>query len=60
MNEKLNYGFDIKVDKHFEGMWSFGSGISHFCGETYLFINFAKWSISIGWLMKCSEVKNEF
>ena len=52
MNENSNYKFGIKVDRHFEGAWSFGSCISHSFGETYLFINFAKWSISIGWLMK--------
>lgn len=52
MNEKSNYGFGVKVDKYHKGAWSFGSCISHSFGETYLFINFAKWSISIGWLMK--------
>jgi hypothetical protein len=52
MNEKSNYGFGIKIDRQFEGAWSFGSCISHGFGETYLFINFAKWSISIGWIMK--------
>ena len=55
MNEKLNYGFGVKVNKHFKGAWSFGSCISHSLGETYLFINFAKWNISIGWLMKGDE-----
>lgn len=52
MNEKTGYGFGIKVLPLFEGHWSFGSCISHSFGETYLYINFAKWSISIGWLMK--------
>ena len=52
MNERANYHFGIKVDKQFEGAWSFGSCISHSFGETYLFINFAIWSVSIGWLMK--------
>ena len=55
MNDKPDYGFGIKVIKQLEGMWSFGSCISHSFGETYLFINFAKWSISIGWLMKDGE-----
>lgn len=55
MNETLNYGFGVKVDKHPECVWSFGSCISHSYGETYLFINFAVWSISIGWLIKESE-----
>ena len=52
MDERKDYGFGIKVFKHFKGTWSFGSCISHSFGETYLFINFAKWCISIGWLMK--------
>jgi len=52
MNEKSNYAFGVKVDKQFGGAWSFGSCISHSFGETYLFINFAIWLISIGWLMK--------
>ena len=55
MNETSDYKFGIKVNRHFEGAWSFGSCISHSFGETYLFINFAVWSISIGWLMKESE-----
>ena len=52
MNEETKYGFGIKTDTQMRGAWSFGSCISHSFGETYLFINFAKWSISIGWLMK--------
>lgn len=50
MNENGDYKFGIKVDRMVEGFWSFGSCISHSCGQTYLFINFAVWSISIGWL----------
>ena len=53
MNEKTGYRFGINVTHLcLEGEWSFGSAISHSYGETYLFINFAKWSIAIGWLMK--------
>jgi hypothetical protein len=52
MNEKSNYGFDVRVNSHLKGFWSFGSCILHAFGETYLLINFAIWSISIGWLMK--------
>ena len=55
MNDKTDYGFGIKVTTQPEGVWSFGSCISHSFGQTYLFINFAKWSISIGWLMKEGE-----
>ena len=58
MNEKTDYGFGIKVYTQMQGAWSFGSCISHSFGETYLFINFAKWNISIGWLMK-EGVENE-
>lgn len=52
MNEKTDYRFGIKVSTYIDGGWSFGSCISHSFGETYLFINFLFWSISIGWLMK--------
>ena len=55
MNDKHNVKFGIKVDsyKNWDGMWSFGSCISHtFLGELYLYINFYKWSISIGWIDK--------
>lgn len=55
MNEKSDYHFGIKVDKQFQGAWSFGSCISHSFGETYIFINFAKWSISIGYLLRGEE-----
>ena len=55
MGEKNKYKFGIKVDTHMFDGWSFGSCISHMFGETYLFTNFAKWSISIGWLMAESE-----
>lgn len=52
MDEKNNLKFGIEVRKMFKGTWSFGCCISHdFCGETYLFINFAVWSIAIGWLI---------
>ena len=54
MNEDINYKFGIKVDQT-HGGWSFGSCISHLFGETYLFINFAKWTIVIGWLMDGGE-----
>jgi hypothetical protein len=58
MNETTNYGFGIKVIPLFPGTWSFGSSISHSFGETYLFINFAKWSVCIGWIMKDEEAEN--
>lgn len=52
MNEKFRYGFGAKGTKMEKGMWSFGINLSHALGETYLFINFAKWSLIIGWLAK--------
>lgn len=52
MNENNDYGFGIKVYRMLDGSWGFGSCISHSFDETYLFIMFAKWNISIGWLMK--------
>ena len=55
MYDKSNYAFRIKVDKIAVDCWSIGSCFSHSFGETYLFINFFKWSISIGWLFKESE-----
>lgn len=51
------YKFGIRIDKIDMDMWSVCFGLSHFFSETYLFINFIKWSISIGWLMQ--EEKNE-
>ena len=42
--------FCIKVDNHEDDMWSFGIGLSHFVEETYLYINFYRWFISIGYL----------
>lgn len=56
MNEHYKHKFGINVNKMFKDTWSFGSGITHdFCGETYLFINFAVWSISIGWMITGNE-----
>lgn len=55
MSEKNSFKFGIKVNKMFKGTWSFGCCITHALGETYLFINFAVWSIAIGWLIADSE-----
>ena len=43
--------FGIRVDKIEQGL-SFGTCISYdkYAKECYLFINFIKWGISIGWL----------
>lgn len=42
--------FRIKLDKMTATQWSVGMCLSHWVDETYLFINFIKWSISIGFL----------
>lgn len=42
--------FGVKIDKTPRGYWSFGVCLSHADDETYLFINFFKWSISIGYM----------
>ena len=54
-NIKKKWG--IKIDKQFKGRWSFGICLSHDIEEIYVFINFAKWSISIGKLIvyDCDE-----
>lgn len=48
-------GWGIKVDEIWEGNWSIGACLSHGFDETYLFINFFKWSISIGKIRKPVE-----
>lgn len=50
MNEHNGVKFRIKTEKHPSNMWSFCVGLSHFADETYLYINFFRWSVSIGYL----------
>ena len=50
MGEHNGVRFRIKTDKHPNGMWSFGICLSHFDDETYLYVNFFKWCVSIGYL----------
>lgn len=52
---KLCWG--IACDKIDKGWWSFGICLSHILEETYIYINFFKWSIAIGRIYK--EVNNE-
>ena len=52
---KLCWGIDCF--KLHEAFWTFGVGLSHMFDETYIYINFFKWSITIGRIYK--EVKNE-
>ena len=52
--------FGIAIEKMFEGDWSVGICLSHsFDGQTYIFINLFKWSISIGRIIKYNEVQHE-
>lgn len=44
--------FRIQVDKMHDREWSFGIAISHWCDETYLYLNLIWWHISIGILYK--------
>ena len=52
MNEKTRCGPGIKVTKIPKYLWGFGIGLSHAFKETYLYINFVKWTINIGWIYK--------
>ena len=45
-----NVRFQVKIDEMLNSRWSIGICISHWADETYLYINFIKWSISIGFL----------
>ena len=51
---ELEYYFGIQCDK-VPFMWSFGFGLSHMGKETYIYINFFHWMISIGRLSRMSE-----
>lgn len=50
MSECKGKKFGIKIDKMFQGSWSLCVGISHAFGETYLYLNLLKVSISIGYM----------
>lgn len=50
MNSSNKIKFKTIVDKNPKGWWSFGICLSHTIYETYLYINFFKWSVSIGYL----------
>lgn len=49
-NGEVRWG--VKIDKMMSESWSFGICLSHWKEETYVFINFFKWSISIGKIME--------
>ena len=42
--EKLKFGIDIT--KNDRGIWSFGVCLSHYEDETYIFVNFYRYSVS--------------
>lgn len=50
MNEHNKTRFRIKPYKYPKNTWSFCIGLSHCVDETYLYINFFRWAISIGYL----------
>ena len=47
MNELSKKKFQVKVTKVYKA-WSFAIGLSNSDDETYILINFYKWSIAIG------------
>ena len=47
MNELSKKKFQVKVTKVYK-QWSFAIGLSNSDDETYILINFYKWSIAIG------------
>ena len=53
---KTKAKFKVDIFKNCKGMWSFGIGLSHHFGETYVYINFFRWSISIGKLYTFNEI----
>lgn len=60
MSSKYNKKFGIRVDRQPEGWWSFGMCFSHIKSEdTYLYINFFKWSITVGLIYQYSYLDEE-
>lgn len=60
MEETLEHKH-IHVTKHPPGDWSFGICLTHddSLNETYIYINFFKWSISIGKLAYLKKIEEE-
>ena len=52
---ELEYYFGLQCDRILPHSWSFGFGLSHMGKETYIYINFYHWMISIGRLSRLSE-----
>lgn len=49
---ETDVGWGISVERMMDEQWSVGFSLSHLWDETYLFINFFKWTISIGKIRK--------
>lgn len=54
MPEKIKFKW-FDINKHYSDSWSFGVNLSHQDVETYIYISFFKWSISIGKLVDYGE-----
>ena len=54
-----NVKFSIMTDTQPEGFWCFGMGLSHMGKETYVYVNFFRWYVSIGFMYELPEY-NEF
>ena len=48
MNELNKTKFQIIVDKHPKGLWSFGMFICHFDDETYIFLIYLRLVYQLG------------
>lgn len=57
-----NVKFKIITDRQPKGFWSFGMGLSHMSEETYVYVNFFKWNVVVGFLydFRDEEVFDEF
>lgn len=51
--------FKVDIFKNCKGMWSFGICLTHHFEETYVYINFFRWNISIGKLYTFNETGEE-
>lgn len=60
MEDSLKHKY-IHVSKHISKDWSFGICLTYdsYLNETYIYINFFKWSISIGKLAYLKELDEE-
>lgn len=52
MGEGKEIKFGIETHKLDKGTWSFGSGLTYYDKQFYLFFNLIKFSIFIGWMTR--------